>query len=261
MNLNCMEIKRKTENISKELETIYGMEKKFPDGELLCHKNENRFKWYLKKQEGTVYLPKNKKELAQQLALKKYYTCKKKELESELAACNAYLRIMMSKEGKAEKLLEHPEYGRLLDQYLIPINEELRKWQSAPYEKNKKYEEDLIIKGTQGKMLRSKSEAIIDMMLFKNRIPFRYEEKLILDGITLYPDFVIRHPMTGEYFYWEHFGMMDDENYMNHACDKLKLYCQNGIIPSVNLIATYESKKYPLNVEKVESIIQEYFLM
>ena len=43
------------------------------------------------------------------------------------------------------------------------------------------------------KMLRSKSEAIIDRMLYQNKIPFHYEEKLVLDGIILYPDFVIRH--------------------------------------------------------------------
>ena len=156
-------------------------------------------------------------------------------------------------------LLEHPGYGQLLEKHFVPINEELLRWQNAPYEKSNKYEEDLIIKGTQGKMLRSKSEAIIDMMLYKNKIPFRYEEKLVLDDITLYPDFVIRHPATGEFYYWEHFGMMDEEDYMDHACDKIRLYCKNGIIPSLNLITTYETKRHPLSVEKVESIIQEYF--
>ena len=92
-----------------------------------------------------------------------------------------------------------------------------------------------------------------------NKIPFHYEEKLILDGIMLYPDFVMRHPFTGQYFYWEHFGMMDNPDYCNHACDKIKLYCRHGIIPSVNLILTYETKQCPLNADKVEMILQEYF--
>lgn len=167
---------------------------------------------------------------------------------------------MLSMEGKTEQLLYHPEYSRLLENHFIPINEELWRWQNARYESCKKNEENLKIKGTQGKMLRSKSEAIIDMMLYKNRIPFRYEEKLVLDGITLYPDFVIRHPATGEYFYWEHFGMMDDEDYRNHACNKINLYCKNGIIPSVNLIMTFETQNQPLSAERVEMIIQEYFM-
>ena len=57
----------------------------------------------------------------------------------------------------------------------------------------------------------------------------------------------------------EHFGMMDNPDYCNHACDKIKLYCRHGIIPSVNLILTYETKQCPLNADKVEMILQEYF--
>ena len=156
-------------------------------------------------------------------------------------------------------MLLHPEYRRLLEKHFIPQNEELKKWQSDSYERCKKHEEALVIKGTQGKMLRSKSEAIIDMMLYKSRIPFRYEEKLVLDSVTIYPDFVIRHPATGKYYYWEHFGMMDEEEYRTHACNKIALYCKNGIIPSIQLITTYETKRNPLSAEKVEWIVKEYF--
>ncbi|MGN0151423.1 MAG: ATPase [Wujia sp.] len=259
MNIKCDDIRRKKEQIKNELEKLYNMEKKFPDGELFCSKNGNRYKWYVRDQNGTSYLPKVKKEYAEELAIKKYYKMRIKELESNLFVCNSYLRKMSSIEGKADYLLCHPEFGRLLEKYFVPINTDLKKWQSDHYERCKKHEESLVIKGTQGKMLRSKSEAIIDMMLYQKKIPFRYEEKLVLDGITIYPDFVIRHPVTGEYFYWEHFGMMDDEEYRNHACEKIKLYCKNGIIPSVNLITTYETKRDPLSAEKVEFRIQEYF--
>lgn len=259
MNSKCDKLRQRIDEITRELDTINNLEKKFPKGELLCAKNGKHYKKYLKNQKGTFYLPNGKKELAEKLALKKYYDYKKQELQSELEACNAYLLKMMPMEGKTERLLEHPGYGQLLEKHFVPVKEELLRWQNAPYEKSNKYEEDLIIKGTQGKMLRSKSEAIIDMMLYKNKIPFRYEEKLVLDDITLYPDFVFRHPATGEFYYWEHFGMMDEEDYMDHACDKIRFYCKNGIIPSLNLITTYETKRHPLSVEKVESIIQEYF--
>lgn len=260
MKSKCNKMKRQIEKIEKVLEKINGLEKKFPKGELLCAKNSKHYKWYLKNQEGTFYLSKSKKELAEKLALKKYHDYKKQELQSELEACNAYLRKMLPKEGKTEQLLEHPEYGRLLNKYFIPVSKELFEWQNTPYEKSTKYEENLVIKGTGGKMLRSKSEAIIDMLLYENKIPFRYEEKLVLDGIAIYPDFVIRHPATGEYLYWEHFGLMDDENYIEHACDKVKLYCKNGIIPTINLIITYETMNHPLSVEEVEGIVQKYFL-
>lgn len=259
MDINCATIRRKKEQICKELDKIHSLEKRFPKGELRCSKNNSRYKWFIKKQSGTFYLPKKERELAEKLAVKKYFSYKKQELESELSACSAFLRKMQTIEGKTEQLLYHPEYRRLLEKYFMPMNEELKEWQLAPFERCNKYEETLIIKGTQGKMLRSKSEAIIDMLLYKNKIPFRYEEKLVLGMITIYLDFVIRHPVTGEYFYWEHFGIMDEENYRNQACNKIRLYCENGIIPSINLITTFETKNNPLSIEQVEWIIQEYF--
>ena len=261
INIKCENLIRRKEEIEKELGKIYSLEQKFPEGELFCFKNDKHYKWYVKKKDVSVYLSRKEKDFAEKLAIKKYYGYRKRELECSLLACNAYLHKMMLEEGKSDRLLYHPEYGQLLKSHFIPRNEELWKWQNDNYEGCKKHKENLIIKGTQGKMLRSKSEAIIDMMLYKNKVPFRYEEKLVLDGITIYPDFVIRHPATGEYFYWEHFGMMDEEDYVICACDKIKLYCKNGIIPSVNLIITYETKEHPLSAEKVELIIQEYFGM
>ena len=243
--------------ILKEAETK--LDKKFPQGELQCFKNENRYKWKVKEENGIRYLPKTERNQAEILALKKYYEYRKKELESEAAGWEAYLKKTDKMKINSEHLLNHPEYGKLLAKNFRPLDKELERWQEEPYEKCTKHPENLLVQGTHGKMLRSKSEAIIDRALYQNKIPFHYEEKLILDGIILYPDFVMRHPFTGQYFYWEHFGMMDNPDYCNHACDKIKLYCRHGIIPSVNLILTYETKQCPLNADKVEMILQEYF--
>lgn len=171
-----------------------------------------------------------------------------------------YIKKMEGVEGKAENLLLHEEWGELLKKFFTATDLQLKSWQNEEYISCKKYEDGLIYKGTQGKLLRSKSEVIIDMMLYKNHIPFRYEDKLILKGIEMYPDFTIRHPITGEMVYWEHFGLMDEEEYRNSVYKKLKLYCDNGIIPSINLITTYETKQHPLDANHVEAIIKEYFL-
>ena len=264
MKITDQNIESRIEEINKELEKIRKVEKKFPQGELQCFKNENRYKWKIKEENGLRYLPKTERNQAEMLALKKYYECRKKELESEAAGWKAYLRKTDKIKVSSEYLLNHPEYGRLLAKNFRPLNRELERWQEEPYEKSTKHPEDLLVLGTHGKMLRSKSEAIIDRMLFQNKIPFHYEEKLVLDGIILYPDFMIRHPITlnpdtREECIWEHFGMMDNPDYCKHACDKIRLYCQHGIIPSVNLILTYETKQYPLSADKVEMILQEYF--
>lgn len=259
MSIECYDVKKRQEEITRELAKICSYEKRYPKGELLCAKNSSRYKWYLKEEGQTSYLSKGKRDLAEMLAVKKYYHYKREELECELSACNAYLHKMSLMQDKSEQLFQHPEYRKLLEKHFLPMKENLLKWQNTEYEKCNKHLQNLVVKGTRGKMLRSKSEAIIDMLLYQNRIPFHYEEKLVLSNITLYPDFVIRHPITGEYYYWEHFGMMDDTEYINHACQKIKLYCENGILPSVNLITTFETKEHMLSIEKVERIIQEYF--
>lgn len=98
------------------------------------------------------------------------------------------------------------------------------------------------------------------MALFSHQIPFRYECELILGTHVLYPDFTIRHPKTGNVYYWEHFGLMDNPSYCRNVSLKLQEYSLNGIIPSIQLITTYETNKHPLNPEIIEKIINHYFL-
>ena len=93
-----------------------------------------------------------------------------------------------------------------------------------------------------------------------NKIPFRYECALHLDNITLFPDFTIRHPTTGTIFYWEHFGMMDDVYYAKNTSLKLQTYTSYGIIPTLQLITTYETKNHPLSSDFIEKMLHLYFL-
>lgn len=253
-------INRRKESIEKELTKIKTLEGNFPEGELICCKNINYYKWYIQSKKQISYLPKDKRELAEQLAIKKYYLSRKEDLLCELSASEAYIRKVNARGNTSEEILNHPEYARLLEKHFVSKNKELEKWQNEEYEKNEMHREHLIVKGTKGKMVRSKSEAIIDKMLYTAGIPFRYEEKLVLGNVVIHPDFVIRHPKTGRYYYWEHFGMMDDGAYIKNACEKIKLYSENGIIPSINLIMTFETKENPLNINEVEQIIERYFL-
>ena len=53
--------------------------------------------------------------------------------------------------------------------------------------------------------------------------------------------------------------MMDEPFYYQKAFPKLQLYASYGIIPSINLITTYETKKNPLGYEVIEKAIEHYF--
>lgn len=133
-------------------------------------------------------------------------------------------------------------------------------WMNEPYEKNPQHPEHLLHATSSGIFVRSKSESIIAMALHQNQIPFRYECLLQLGQASFYPDFTIRHPKTGQLYYWEHFGLIDDPSYRQNAFSKLQIYASYGIYPSIQLITTYETAQSPLNAALVETIINHYFL-
>lgn len=182
------------------------------------------------------------------------------DLENEKKAIEFYLRHH-SPTGKSELLLTTPsEYQKLLKPYFSPLQEELTNWMNAPYQKNTSHTENLVHRSSSGNLVRSKSEMMIDMFLYVNNIPFRYECALELNGIILYPDFTIRHPKTGELIYWEHFGLMDNPSYAQNVPNKLRTYISNRIIPNINLITTYETQANPLSVEAIQKLVEYYFL-
>ena len=53
---------------------------------------------------------------------------------------------------------------------------------------------------------------------------------------------------------------MEDALYNRNVPIKLQTYISQGIIPSIQLITTYETMEKPLSAESVERIIKEYFL-
>lgn len=233
----------------------------FPDGKLVCTHNGKYLKWFQSDGHTQKYLTSDDHSLIEQLAIKKYLTLQLENLLHEQKAITFYLRHHNADNDKAEKLLtNNPEYQTLLSSFFTPLSQELSSWATSSYIRNTSYPELLIHKTISGIYVRSKSETIIDMFLYKNRIPFRYECALQLGSSTIFPDFTIRHPKTGKFFYWEHFGLLDNKNYIQNMNSKLQLYINHGIIPSVQLITTYETKEHPLNSEIIEKIIEYYFL-
>ena len=144
--------------------------------------------------------------------------------------------------------------------YIPKANRKLADWMNSPYEHNPYYSERANHDSISGNTLRSKAESMIDMLLYIHHIPFRYESPLQLKDKVIYPDFTIRHPQTGEFYYWEHFGMMDDPTYSKNAYLKLQQYNACGIVPSIQLITTYETSEHPLSTEQIQKIIEYYFL-
>lgn len=249
------------QNLNSQIQELQSQLSQLPPGSLICTKNGKHFKWFQLLKGQRTYLPKNQRDFATQLALKKYLTLQLKNSKNEKKAVDAYLKYRIPQTDCADLYLQkHPEFQNLLSAYYKPISQELSEWANEDFERNTKNSEHLIHKTLSGNIVRSKSESLIDTILHLNQIPFRYECALHLDETTLFPDFTIRHPLTGKIYYWEHFGLMDDPVYIHNAYSKLQLYTSHGIIPSFDLITTFETQKHPLTSEAIEKIIHEYFL-
>lgn len=257
----CRKIREEYESLQNQIKQIHEELDGMPEGKLLCTKNKNHFKWYVSDGHKKEYIPKKNRAFAEKLAAKKYLMRKLEYLEHEKRALGFYLRHHSEWPDWSEEMLNvESGYYELLSAKFRTKRAEHERWMNEPYERNMKYPENLIHRTSSGILVRSKSEALIELFLHTNRIPFRYECALVMNHITMYPDFTILHPETGKLYYWEHFGRMDDLSYVQRMSSKLQLYASGGIVPSIQLITTYETKNNPLSYDDVCDIGSQYFL-
>lgn len=248
-------------SIHVQIDSLEKLIASFPAGELHCIKNGKYVKWFLNDGNTQTYIPRKNRKLAECLALKKMYSSRLQKLRFQSNLIEKYLSEYNSHDsGMAYNLTNVKEYQELLKPYLDSHPDYISKWLQSDYIRNPSHPESLIHQTLAGHLVRSKSEVMIANMLYQNKIPYIYERGLSLDTNIFFPDFTICHPLTFEIYYWEHFGMMDNQSYCEHAYNKLKIYSYHKIVPTINLITTYENLKHPINSMQIEQLIQEYFL-
>lgn len=207
------------------------------------------------------YISKKDHKVAEDLAYKNLLTLQLNSLLQEKKAIESYLKHYTPDIHQNEiDYVNSPAYQKLVAPHHKLFQEEQEAWINESYVKNTFYPESLTVKGTSGISLRSKSEAIIENVLCKYHIPFRYEARLDLGDLFYYPDFTILHPTTHQLVYWENFGMMDNPTYAKGTAEKLEQYIAHGILPSHQLICTYETKEHPLGFDLVEKMVDHYLL-
>lgn len=139
---------------------------------------------------------------------------------------------------------------------------------SAPVEikvKNKSVflDERLIYLTENGDLVRSKSEWIIADKLKASGIKYQYEQPLVLEGVERFPDFTIRDDDSNTIWYWEHNGMLSDEEYKKRWERKKNAYRKAGILPldegggeNGTLLVTEESEGVGLDLEVIMTNIK-----
>ena len=230
-----------------------------PEGSFYSVKNGSWVKWYQNIEGNCIYIPKSNQLHAARLAYKRYLLAEIQELQQKLEAVEAYLQKYPQK-TPTQDLLNNPAYQPLLQVFLRPEDQVLQTWAQAPFDQNPYRPEGKIHPVSSHLSVRSKSEAMIASRLQIHRIPFRYECVLYINGRPVYPDFTIRHPETGELYYWEHLGLLEDPAYSQRAGEKITLYASGGIYINRNLILTDETRKNPLSISEIDNVIEDYFL-
>ncbi|HKM35510.1 MAG TPA: hypothetical protein VJY54_12355 [Lachnospiraceae bacterium] len=244
----------------KQVQSLKLEIEELPEGKLLCIKNGKYTKWMQSNGKEIVYIPKEDRQLAEALAAKYLYILELDDLLWEYKLLEQCINRYDKRRVKSAMLIENcSRYQELINSHLQSFQNKSADWANADYATNTSHPEHLIHKTLAGHYVRSKSEVIIANALFNNEIPYRYECQLCLPEIEIYSDFTICHPQNHRIYYWEHFGMMDHSVYRNNAFNKLKVYGDNNILPSINLITTYETQTIPLNSNEIQQIIQNYF--
>lgn len=194
--------------------------------------------------------------ILKQMARKKFLTLKKKEIEIILKTIrNSSKKIKRTEKNSAlsQAMSFYPEIPM---SYFLGI-ENLGIWDGTQQSQNDFKEENKIIKSDKGVFMRSKSERIIAARFDFYGVPYIYEQEIKLkSGKKIYPDFTLINPVTKEIIYWEHFGMMNDINYVNKNLNKLREYISNEIVPGKNLIVTFEDS-YGIDIDFVNFFINE----
>lgn len=111
-----------------------------------------------------------------------------------------------------------------------------------------------------GLRVRSKSEALLVEMFERHKVPFIYEPRLTLGGNIFVPDFLVRSTITGKEYLWEHFGMINDEDYLVRMDKKLKVYQENGYLICRNFLISYDEPDGNIDLEAIEKIITAYLI-
>lgn len=222
-----------------------------PEGCLICNWKDGTYRYYHQtysgKKRNRKYLNQNAFEVKLALARKKVNQALLIDYQTEL---EKYQRE--SECSLAEKVLE----SAAIRQIILEGNE---KWSQEKYPRNTSFLQNCIHRTPTGIYVRSKSERDIAVGLYDWQLPNQYDRKFYFEKRTVSPDFTIRHPVTGLLILWEHFGRMNDPDYVRKTYEKLDLYMRHGFFPGENLIVTFEDALHPLTPERIEMEIQYHF--
>ncbi len=259
-------VKKELENRKKELlqlkkekeHALQGV----PKGTLRISCSQGRTQFYHRKEKedrrGT-YITEKEHNLIKRLAQKEYDQKVLRTVKEELRVVERCMAGYQVTEPEFIYEQMHKERKKLITPIRVSDEEYLKQWEAVEYLGKEFAENAPEYYTAKNERVRSKSEWMIANMLKDEGIPYRYEYPIKLKGLgQVHPDFMVLNTRNRKEYYWEHFGMMDDMEYLERALYKISMYEQNDIYVGEGLIVTYETVAHPLNPKEVISKIQRY---
>ena len=256
-----LDFSKKLNRLDQRIKEIKSQLECLPEGALRISCQTGHFYYRYRLPDSSVhYIPKSNCELASDLAFRKYLELQMKDLTIYRDALSKCEKNLSGLENHAYRYLQENKGVRELLKDRFPVqNAPLAVWAAQPPCEDAPFQENRIFKCLNGIKMRSKSENLIGDRLHLAKIPFRYEDPLRLGNQIIYPDFTIRHPLTGDYMYWEHLGRMSDPDYIRRNTNKIARYAANGFVPNHDLILTFESDEKPLTPDQIDLMIDYFF--
>lgn len=239
-----------------------------PEGVVHAHKTRTgSYEYYMfgeldgTGKNGEKYISKNQMKLIEALVQKEYDSRMKNWLDKAIAHSQALLKCY--KRSNPELIYNKLNDGKkkLIVPSIKPIEQFVVEWEKSKTTGQNTIDIDSNIYTEKGEHVRSKSEKILADKFYVKRIPYVYEPLVLLaDGRHVFPDFVILNVNTRKEYLFEHFGMMDNNEYCKRAIEKIERYQKNGIMLGRELLCTFETSDRTMDNDVLNSILARYLI-
>ena len=266
LSADCIlpQVQKRIDELQQAIDFLQKQIDRAPEGSLCGSRSHSSWQWQRLLGNVRTYLPREKVKLIKALAQKKYNILVLKELVGQRDALDKLVESYVPQNGEKTYASMPAEWRREIEPLILPESEFVEAWRNLRYKR--KFVENADFLTANGERVRSKSEIIIADALNSFGIPYRYEFPHELNAVNLsrcikvFSDFTCLNVRTRKEFVWEHFGMMDDAEYLRNAMEKIELYACNGFYSGENLIVTMESRDKPLNSKMVNRLVEKYLI-
>lgn len=265
--LSKTELQRRKRFLEKTIQTLEERLRNAPKGSLVVTRSSKTkapgFYHVFDGGNHRVYLNREHQHTIHLLAQKEYdrkaLGIAKQEI-TMLEGAIAYCDTLKVEDALTECLPEKQKYITPV----VKTDEAYRQdWLSQKYHKKPPVEGEKLYPTDRGDQVRSKSESMQADYLFHHEYDYLYEKRVVLydNGRKTYryPDFTILDPVTRKEVLYEHFGMLDNPEYLRNTLRKLKLYQENGYVIGENLLVTFETHEQPFTIDQLARVLEARF--